>query len=182
MIPFQRSWRHTCRLLPTVLAMVATLALAVEPARATSPKDVEDLIGLIKKSGTEIVLVDCKEGLKGSYIYDENPKIDRLTICKNNVDFNDPDDIWEVIVHEATHIMQACIGDHLFKDEYHPRIVRDLRAKAHHYSVIVEEQYRGSQMMREAEAFYMELQPPEDVKAIFIKACLTPRQSNPANP
>ncbi|MFN7679133.1 MAG: hypothetical protein ACK5QW_11145 [Cyanobacteriota bacterium] len=182
MPPSSRSWRQTCRRLTTVLATVASLALAGEPARATSAKDVEDLLLLIKKSGTEIVVVDCKEGLKGTYAFGENPKIDRLTICKNNVKLNDPDDVWEVIAHEATHIMQACVGDHLFKDEFHPRIVRDLQAKAHHYSVIIEQQYRGAEMMRESEAYFMELQTPEDVKEIFIKACLTPRQPNAANP
>lgn len=163
--------QRRCFLLSLLAGMMAATT-AGSPAHAGSQKDIEELSDMIKASGTSIVVKECGEKDQGIYEYSEKPKIDQLTICKNNVDLTDADALWEVLAHEATHIMQACNGGPIVKDEFHPRIIRRLKTQAPHYSTILEEEYRGADMLLEAEAFDMELQTPEYVKEWFANFCL----------
>jgi hypothetical protein len=154
---------------------------AIPPAMASSQADIDDLTTLIKKGGTEIVYTDCKDkSSAGSYSYSKKKKIDRLTICKDSFDAKDTDAHWEVLAHEATHIMQRCNGGTLLVAEHHPRVWRRLKAKAPHYVELLQERYRDADQMHEAEAFVMELQSPEMVKEWFVDYCLTPKK--PAAP
>ena len=154
---------------------------AIPPAIASSQADIDDLTALIKKGGTEIVYTDCKDkSSAGHYTYSKKKKIDRLTICKDSFDAKDTDSHWEVLAHEATHIMQRCNGGTLLKDDHHPRVWRRLKAQAPHYVELLRSQYRDAHQMLEAEAFVMELQTPEMVKDWFVDYCLTPRK--PAAP
>jgi hypothetical protein len=154
---------------------------AIPPAIASSQADIDDLTALIKKGGTEIVYTDCKDkSSAGKYTYSKEKKIDRLTICKDSFDTKDTDAYWEVLAHEATHIMQRCNGGTLLKDDYHPRVWRRLKAQAPHYVELLRSQYRDAHQMLEAEAFVMELQTPEMVKEWFVDYCLTPKK--PAAP
>lgn len=148
---------------------------------ASTPVDIDDLKTLIKKGGTEIVYIDCKDkSTAGKYSYSKKKKIDRLTICKDSFDPKDTDTHWEVLAHEATHIMQRCNGGTLLVAEHHPRVWRRLKAKAPHYVELLQERYRDADQMHEAEAFVMELQSPEMVKEWFVDYCLTPKK--PAAP
>jgi hypothetical protein len=151
------------------------------PAMASTPVDIDDLKALIKKGGTEIVYIDCKDkSTAGKYSYSKKKKIDRLTICKDSFDPKDTDTHWEVLAHEATHIMQRCNGGTLLVAEHHPRVWRRLKAKAPHYAELLQERYRDADQIHEAEAFVMELQSPEMVKEWFVDYCLTPKK--PAAP
>jgi hypothetical protein len=157
------------------------IGCAIPPAMASSQADIDDLTALIKKGGTEIVYIDCKDkSTAGKYSYSKKKKIDRLTICKDSFDPKDTDSHWEVLAHEATHIMQRCNGGTLLVAEHHPRVWRRLKAKAPHYAELLQERYRDADQMHEAEAFVMELQSPEMVKEWFVDYCLTPRK--PAAP
>lgn len=160
------------RRLPLLVSGMAAVLLLGSGAHASSQKDIEDLLAMIKATGTEVVFSDCKEDELGGYTFSEKPKIDRLTVCKNTVDVTDHDALWEVLAHEATHIMQACNGGHVVKEEYHPRLLRRLKAQAPHYAAVLEEKYRGREMMLEAEAFDMELQEPDYVKDWLYTFCL----------
>lgn len=164
--------RHPRGFILSLLAGMMAAATAGSPADAGSQKDIEELSDMIKASGTTIVVKQCGEKDQGMYEYSEKPKVDRLTICTNNVDLTDADALWEVLAHESTHIMQACNGGPIVKDEFHPRIIRRLKTQAPHYSTILEEEYRGADMLLEAEAFDMELQTPEYVKEWFAHFCL----------
>jgi hypothetical protein len=150
-------------------AVLATLALP-SPAQATSHKDSYRLADLIKSTGTTIAIEHCRNSEAGNYSYSREQKIDRLTICENNVDMSDADALWEVMAHESTHVMQACMGGHVLKDEYLPRMYRDLKTQAPHYSKIITG-YPSTHQLVEAEAFWMELQEPDFVTGLFKLAC-----------
>lgn len=171
--------------LPCILSSAfLSIACTCTPALASSQRDIDDLTALIKKGGTEIVYTECKDQkTSGGYTFSKQGKIDRLTVCKDTVDLKDPDAHWEVLAHEATHIMQRCNGGTILKDEYHPRVWRRLRAKAPHYVELLEEHYRDSEQMHEAEAFGMELASPDLVKDWFVDFCLTKQKpTDPAKP
>lgn len=149
------------------------MALGLSPvARADSWRDIEALISLITATGTEISRrSDCAEEYKGLYVFEPSKNIDLLVLCDNNINPEDPSDIWEVLSHEATHVMQACIGDTLFQEDMHPRILRELQTKAPHYYEILETSYHGGDYIIEAESFWMELQHPDLVLELFHTAC-----------
>jgi len=155
----------------TIIATLAGLALAI-PASATSWADVNELQELVTGTGTKIQKLDCPEGQMGFYQYDPNRNIDRLVYCKNNVDMTDPDAVWEVLVHEATHVMQACHGGPVMKDTYVPRVLRELQETAPHYYATLQE-YRGDHKRVEIEAFWMELRTPQVAADWMLTYCYT---------
>ena len=158
-------------------ALLLAAACTATPAQAGSLIDIDDLKDLIKKGGTEIIYKDCKDKtFSGLYSYSKKKKVDRLTICKNIIDLKDADEHWEVLAHEATHIMQRCSGGTIIKEEFHPRLFRRLQAHAPNLSGFLADHYRQADMMHEVEAFAMELQPPDRVKEMFTEICLDQQQ------
>ena len=157
-----------------ILAAVAGLAIAIPglPAAATSWRDVETLVNLVKGTGTKVEARNCERaGVQGYYQFSEPHNIDLMVICANAVDMSDSDAVWEVVAHEATHTMQACFGGPILKDSYVPRILRELQETAPHYYATLMESYEGSHKRHELEAFWMELRSPEDVFHFFNKYC-----------
>ena len=143
----------------TIIATLAGLAIAA-PASASSWADIKELEDLVTGTGTQIQKINCTEPLaQGFYQFDKANSIDRLVYCKNNVDMTDPDAVWEVLVHEATHVMQTCHGGPVIKDTYVPRVLRELQETAPHYYATLQ-QYRGAHKRIELEAFWMELRTP----------------------
>ena len=54
----------------------------------------------------------------------------------------DSDAVWEVVSHEATHVMQACNSGPVIKDSMVPRVLRELQETAPHYYATLQG-YRG---------------------------------------
>lgn len=141
------------------------------PARAASLEDIRLLENLINASGTEtIVSGDCPPNHAG-YYENDGRSIDRLVICKRNVDMGDVDAVWEVMAHEATHIMQSCTGTTAIADEQMPRTFRELQTMAPHYAKLISSEYSSAEQRLEAEAFWMELQTPPVVIELFRRNC-----------
>ena len=150
------------------ISSVLSLGIA---ARADSPKDIELLITYIRKTGTKVQKTTCDSSTMGFYqAPTEDGTGDRLVFCSNNIDFDDVSAVWEVLAHEGAHVMQACNRGLLWKDEYHPRMLRRLQEQAPHYAQILN-QYRGRDKMMELEAFDMELKPASNVISLFLKYC-----------
>ena len=142
-----------------ILSVLAGLTLAM-PASATSWTDVNQLLGLVEQTGTTVSVRDCeRQGVMGFYRFDKANNIDLLAICKNAVDISDPDAVWEVAAHEATHVVQACYGGPVIKDSMVPRVLRELQETAPHYYATLQG-YRGDHKRVELEAFWMELRTP----------------------
>ena len=153
----------------TIIALLAGLTIAA-PSSATSWADVNELQNLITDTGTKIQKLDCPEVIQGFYQFDKDKSIDRLVYCKNNVDMTDPDAVWEVLVHEATHVMQTCYGGPVMKDTYVPRVLRELQETAPHYYAALKE-YRGDHKRVEIEAFWMELRTPQVAADWMLTYC-----------
>jgi hypothetical protein len=156
-------------MLKAIIATLAGLAIAT-PASATSWSDVNELQDLVTGTGTKIQKLDCPKGQMGFYQFDKANNIDRLVYCKNNVDMSDPDAVWEVLVHEATHVMQACYGGPVMKDTFVPRVLRELQQTAPHYYATLQ-QYRGAHKRVELEAFWMELRTPQVATDWMLTYC-----------
>ena len=119
-----------------ILTVLAGLAITA-PVNATSWTDVNTLTDLVKQTGTTVEARDCEtERLQGYYQFDKEAGIDLLVVCKDNVNMSDSDAVWEVVSHEATHVMQACMGGPVLKDTYVPRVLRELQETAPHLSLI----------------------------------------------
>ena len=147
--------------------------LVLQPAaKADSWKDIEDLIEMVKSTGTKVQKTgECEGNTLGYY---QPPRKDgsgdRLVFCTNNLDMEDVSALWEVLSHESAHVMQACNGGLIWKEEYHPRMLRNLKNVAPHYYQILQ-QYRGGDRMIELEAFDMELRTASEVKKLFLGVC-----------
>ncbi|MDB4659838.1 hypothetical protein OAE57_02070 [Synechococcus sp. AH-551-C10] len=166
-------------LLPTQLLGFLSLST---PARADSWKDVEDLIELVKRTGTKVQKTDQCDGNTLGYYQPprKDGSGDRLVFCTNNLDMEDVSALWEVLSHESAHVMQACNRGLIWKAEFHPRMLRNLKNIAPHYYQILQN-YRGGDKMIELEAFDMELKTASEVKNLFIDICSSDDNSN-SNP
>ena len=153
-----------------IFTVLAGLAISA-PVNATSWTDVNTLTDLVKQTGTTVEARACqREGMQGFYQYDQEAGIDLLVVCSNVVDMSDSDAVWEVVSHEATHVMQACIGGPVLKDTYIPRVLRELQETAPHYYQTLQ-QYRGDHKRYELEAFWMELRAPNVVHEFLDRSC-----------
>ena len=152
-----------------IAAALASIAIAA-PSFATSWADIKELEDLVTNTSTKIQKLDCPENKQGFYQFNKEKNIDRLIYCKNNVDMTDPDAVWEVLVHEATHVMQTCYGGPVMKDTYVPRVLRELQETAPHYYSILQ-QYRGDHKRIEIEAFWMELRTPQVAADWMLTYC-----------
>ena len=156
-------------------SVLATVALS-SPVSAGSFNDSKQLMTLVRKTGT---LVSFNRnsfdehciGKAGYYQFIKDVS-DFLVVCTDQVNTDDPDELWEVLSHESTHVAQACVGSMLFKETYRPRIFRSLATKAPHYAKMIDNQYSGNHAIAEAEAFWMELQAPSTVLSVVRKACI----------
>ena len=154
------------------LIALTTAVLASFPlsAMAGSWKDINQLSVLIQVTGTEIVQSNCEGSNLGYYEYNHDKEVDRMTLCIDKLNMKDNNAVWETLAHESTHVAQSCLNDYVFEAKYSPRIFRTIRAEAPHYARILES-YASDDKLTEAEAFYMELRPPIEVKKMIIDAC-----------
>jgi len=163
-------------------AYLLGLPLLIRPAAATTLNDIRRLENLINASGSETVVSSHCPPDHAGYYENDGKGIDRLVICKRNVDLGDLEAVWEVMAHESTHIMQSCTGSTAIADELMPRTYRELQTMAPHYAKLLGTRYSSSDQRLEAEAFWMELQTPELVLALFRKNCAAFLERNGRTP
>ena len=150
---------------------LALIALAPFAARASSVEDIRQLETLINAGGTKTVVSSSCPPNHAGYYENDGKRINRLVICRRNVDLSDLDAVWEVLAHEATHIMQACAGGAVLADAQMPRTYRELQTMAPHYAKLINAAYGSGDQRLEAEAFWMELQAPQRVLELFRATC-----------
>ncbi|MFN9635770.1 MAG: hypothetical protein ACK55D_03545 [Synechococcaceae cyanobacterium] len=138
-----------------------------QPVRADSIVDVQMLVQALAAFGTRVVPAECKqEALKGYY----EPAKDQIVICADSLTDLHPASVWDVLVHEATHKMQACVGGSLMPPTHVGRMMRQLRA-TYPETLADLNAYASGQSRAELEARWMELQPPEFVLQLLVAAC-----------
>ena len=160
----------------TTLAAATLAALSVAIPTQAGTVEAYQLLKMIESTGTTVSLnpnsydESCKDKA-GYYVYE--PKVqDIFVVCTDQVNVKDSDELWEIVSHESTHVMQACNGGLVFKESYLPRTFRELERKAPHSAKLIDEKYTGDATALEAEAFWMELQPPAHVLSYFEGTCL----------
>ena len=153
-----------------LIGIITALTCFTYPVMASTWADTQELKDIVESAGTTVSYSVCNPNVQGHYQINTAINLDQITICKNNIDLDDPHAVWEVMAHESIHVAQACLGENVFIDNYIPRIFRSLRTEAPHYIKILD-QYTSEYRVLEAEAFYSELITPGDVKAIVKKAC-----------
>jgi hypothetical protein len=166
---------HTVPSSPKVFAIaLSTLFLGVVlptyPAYPGSWSDVDMLKEELKKTGTLTVDKSCTEKGTLSFYEYEKSEIDQITICINNIEKDDPDEYWESLAHEATHVMQACTGDYALNDKWISRAYRELQA-INPTSVDDMQLYGSWDKRQEIEARWMEFQQPGDVITLLQENC-----------
>jgi hypothetical protein len=165
--------RPSARSLPAALALLTAAGLGLAPpaAVANTLAHIQQLEELINLTGTETQVRDDCGANHAGYYENDGRGLDRLVVCRNTVNMADVEAVWEVMAHEGTHVMQACNGGPLLQDAQIPRTMRELRSLAPHYAKLIDESYRPRDQRLEAEAFWMELQAPEQVISLFQQAC-----------
>ncbi len=141
--------------------------ISCPPARADSLPDLQMLVQTLADFGTRVVPAECKqEGLQGFY----EPAKDRIVICTDALTDQDPASVWDVLAHEATHKMQACVGGFLMPPTHVGRMMRQLRA-TYPETLLDLNAYASAESRAELEARWMQLQPPEFVLQVLVAAC-----------
>jgi hypothetical protein len=169
-----KALRRAAERIPSLVWSAPVLTLIsfafVSPLQAGSWADIETLKDELKKTGTSIVEADCKEeNILGFYEYEKDKK-DQIVVCVNNLAKDDPDAYWEVLAHEATHVMQACTGDYALNDQYIARAYRELQTM-NPTSVDEIQAYGSWNKRQEIEARWMEFQQPELVVEFLKETC-----------
>ena len=121
---------------------------------------------LIKNLGTKIKdKDDCEPGLLGYYMF-EKYKVDEVGICRNNLgEFgpNAQERYWQVLAHEATHIMQACLGTTIYGPIQHRDMSYVLLENDYDTYRTIHTSYAKRDDGAEIEAFWMQSQPKDYV-------------------
>jgi len=145
------------------------------PAGAHSWTAIEKTITEVEKTGTEVVIRDCsadRPRVYGYYRFNQAEGIDRLVICDNETNMRNPTAVWETLSHEATHVAQACQGETIFKDEFIPEMIAELKVRRPSYLRLLQE-YPEHHRAKELEAFWVELQDEEVINDLLKHFCDT---------
>lgn len=149
---------------------LAASCLLQAPAIAGTWSDIELLKRELSKTGTIVIELNCNDKNLMAYYEFEEKKTDQIVICANNIDTKDPDEYWENLVHEATHVMQACTGDYALNDRSISRAYRELQA-INPSSVEDIQGYGSWNKRQEVEARWMEFQTPEFAIELLKATC-----------
>jgi hypothetical protein len=141
------------------------------PAAAANLDDIRQLEALINAAGVVTLVSDQCPPRHAGYYDQDGQGGHQLVLCRHGVNLADGEAVWQVMAHEATHIMQACTGSGAIADEQIPRTFSELRSIAPHYAKLIDRSYPSSDQRIEAEAFWMELQPPQAVISLFRRLC-----------
>jgi len=149
------------------LLLTSLLLAPGQAARADSKVDIEALLQALRTAGTQITADNCaRQELYGFY----QPDRDEMVICVNNIAKHGEGYLWDVLAHESTHKMQACLGSYLMPPTHVARMMRELHATIPE-TLRDLDAYTSSQKRLELEARWMELQPPQEGITLLNLAC-----------
>ncbi len=133
---------------------------------ASTWSDINDFAELIQSSGTRtLVRKDCPIGLLGAFHSHQNA----LLICANNIE-NSPSEVWKVLAHESTHLMQTCNKGLLIKENL-PEIYLAKLQKTPDYFITRLNSYKKHYHREEIEAQIIQNLSPNKVRQLFLHFC-----------
>jgi len=113
---------------------------------------------------------DCRKGTQGYYECSKRRSTDRVVVCSNNFS-KMTDDYWKLLAHEATHIMQACLGTTINDPDRLKDMRQELRKLDEDSYRTIHRSYPESRAGREIEARWMETRPRKEVMKNLEKYC-----------
>jgi hypothetical protein len=144
--------------------------LIAQHAYGATRLDVQKIKALLNSMGTSVVNKNCnEEGLYAYYEF-EDGGLDQIVMCIDALTKGDIEEYWETLAHEATHVMQGCIGGDVIDDSRIARVYRELK-EINRSSYKELRYYESSSKREEVEARWMELQTPDTVLRILRKSC-----------
>ena len=164
-----RKWSIAASALLTGFAVVVVPHSIIKEIDGQVP--VSDLEAAIRSIDTQIEeRDDCYKGTQGYYEYSRSRRIDRVVICSNNFS-KVTDDYWRLLAHEATHIMQACLGTTINDPDRLKEMRQELRKLDEDSYRTIHGSYPESKAGREIEARWMETRPRKEVMQKLEKYC-----------
>ncbi len=154
---------------------VALITIANRAYQSDKDPETASLERLIKNVGTKIVeREDCEKGVQGYYLWDKAKNIDEIVVCNNNYFGNKPtsNEYWSLLAHEATHVMQACLGTKIYGSYQ----IKDMSYELMDKDEVSYRTIHGAYVQREEdyeiEARWMSLQPKRFVIDELRKHCM----------
>ena len=148
------------------LLALLVVQLTGSAVQASTWDRIASYLRLLQRAGVNaLVARDCPLGLLGAFHEGKQA----LLMCGNNLP-DDPAVVWVVLAHESAHVMQDCKGDYLMP----PGILAeemDQALRTHPAAFLELQLYDSSQHHAEAEARLVQVLPPNQVEALFVKHC-----------
>ena len=153
------------------IAMVVGLIVIKQGDQKSEAKSLEKAI---RSVGTDIVeRNDCEEGVRGYYLFEKDGRKvikDEIGVCTNNFSKtlgNYPN----LLKHEMTHIMQACLGTTINSPDEIRELRKELKKENESSYRTIHGAYSESNHFMEVEARWMELQDYKYVNRQLQKYC-----------
>ena len=114
---------------------------------------------------------------KGYYSFENirgKGRVDEIVICKNNYLLGNPtpEEYWQLLAHESTHMMQACAGSKLYGSYQLRDMSYELLEKDRSSYETIHKAYNPRDEDFEIEARWMEMQPKQFVIDALRKYCI----------
>ena len=167
------------KLLIIALAVMVTLPTAIAITGWTlvyqsRKTEIESLETAIKSVSTEIKeRDDCDANVQGYYAFqrDQDKVIaDEIVICTNNFSY-ESGDYANLLKHEMTHIMHACLGTTINSPDEIRELRKELKEKNESSYRTIHGHYSENNHFMEVEARWMELQDHTYVNNQLQKYC-----------
>ena len=144
------------------------IAVTKEMDDQLTTSDLEEAIRAVETQIEE--RSDCGYGTQGYYEFSKRRGVDKVVICRNNFSAL-ADDYWKLLAHEATHIMQACLGTTINDPDRLKEMRQELRVLDEDSYRTIHRDYPASRAGREIEARWMETRPRKEVLENLEKYC-----------
>ena len=146
--------------------LLAAFLSSATGAQATTWDRISRYLSLLKEAGIEAVVAqDCHAGEMGALHHGKQAPF----VGGNNLQ-DDPVQVWVVLAHESAHVMQDCKGDYLMPPGLLAQEM-DQAQRTDPAAFLELQLYDSTQHHAEAEARLVQVLPPTQVEALFVKYC-----------
>ena len=147
-----------------LIAFFVSIAILLPKLKLQKINETAALKKLIRETGTKIIeRDDCEKGMQGYYFFENirgKGRVDEIVICKNNYLLGNPtpEEYWQLLAHESTHMMQACAGSKLYGSYQLRDMSYELLEKDRSSYETIHKAYNPRDEDFEIEARWMEMQ------------------------
>ena len=140
----------------------------IKASAEKTERNIEKLTGYLNETGVPVLYKDdCKDRVLGFF----SPMNRQVVLCSNNLNLDDRGEVWQTLVHEAVHVMQACNGGIFSDKEQFKYMEGQLTAHQMASYLTIHSSYAPKSYEEEVEARFYEIQFPEKVLEDYDKLC-----------